>query len=145
MTQKRVMAPDGRMVKPDKVRLHDKSKHTLTERDIALCGTAGELWCDTCSPAPAGRCPFEYDDDHAAPFTAGPSDIVSSWPANSAQRLNLEILGDEPEVYFSTRGTVAVWLKDRATASTPREIRLEMSLDEASRLVVAFSKFGVFA
>lgn len=138
----KIMAPDGRMVKRSKIRLHDDSKHTLSENDIALCGTAGELWCHTCHPTPAGRCPFEYDDDHAPADDDAPE--VQRPDAAPTLRLSLALEGGEPSVYFSSRGTVVVWLENIGLVDTP-EIRLEMSLSEAGELVRTFGKFGVFA
>ena len=41
---------------------------SLRESDLAQCGTCERVWCITCHPTPAARCPFEYDhEDEPAP------------------------------------------------------------------------------
>lgn len=58
----------------DNVELHD-SQHLDSEgfptaldlRDVAKCGHCHRVWCFTCHPTPASRCPFEYEHEDEAP------------------------------------------------------------------------------
>lgn len=36
---------------------------TCDTPDVATCGHCERQWCARCNPAPAGRCPYEYDHE----------------------------------------------------------------------------------